>query len=142
MGRWAAGEGVRWAGGVGLQLWAQVHTEALCSFSDPRPGGKGHLDPNNVGFLCSREAGSHSRTEYTKSSEAEAGQGLGLGVEFRAHQVTLPTMGFPVPSQASCCALHGGSVDTHGWRWGSQGSMSFGLTRSLPRGLHLAGPLS
>lgn len=55
------GKELRLARHVGLYLRGQVHAEALCSFSDPRPGGKGHLDPNNVGFLCSRESGSHSR---------------------------------------------------------------------------------
>lgn len=52
-GLFAAGEEAE-AGWAGRQLyWGQVHTKAMCSFSDPRPGGKGHLDPNNVGFLCS-----------------------------------------------------------------------------------------
>lgn len=55
MGRWAAelGKEPRPARRAGGYCWGQVHTKAMCSFSDPRPGGKGHLDPNNVGFLCS-----------------------------------------------------------------------------------------
>lgn len=73
------GKELRLAGRVGLYLRGQVHAEALCSFSDSRPGGKGHLDLNNVGFLCSREAGSHSRTEYVEPSEAGARPGLTVG---------------------------------------------------------------
>lgn len=86
--------------------WGQVHTEAMCSFSDPRPGGKGHLDPNNVDFLCSQEAGSHPRTESRQPSEAGVSQGLGLGCS--TPQVTyrpLPALRLLAPSQPTGLAL-------------------------------------
>lgn len=98
------GKKLRPTGGVGACCWGQVHSEAMCSFSEPRPGGKGHLDPNNVGFLCSREAGSHLRTEHWQPSEPvrrELVEGWGWECSFPLQQVTdgpLYTMGLSVPS--------------------------------------------
>lgn len=89
---WQLGKERRPTGGVGGYCWGQVHTDAMCSFSEPRPGGKGHLDRNNVGFLCSREAGSHLGTEYQQPSEAGAGSALGLGVQLSTSAGNLWTL--------------------------------------------------
>lgn len=131
------GKELRPAGRVGLYLRGQVHAEALCSFSDSRPGGKGHLDLNNVGFLCSREAGSHSRTEYVEPSEAGARPGLTVGVQFSNLQVTygpLPTMGLSAPLKPPAGPRCVGAVLTP---VGGGGALS--LTGSLQEGFILQG---
>lgn len=70
---------LRPTGGVGSSCWGQVHTEAMCSFSELRLGGKGHLDPNNVGFLCSREGRKPHQDRVPAALQGRSRLRMGLG---------------------------------------------------------------
>lgn len=55
-------------------LWpGQVHTAAVCAFSNPSSRGKGHLDPNNVVSCVPTPA--QSPTAQLRQSRPQEGLG-------------------------------------------------------------------